>query len=131
MSAVYFDTHQFVCELRNAGLPDAQAEAITRLQQQAVAATLEQAKHDYQLDELATRRDLDVLRTDVEALRAELKRDIEASRHELKKDIEILRAETRQNIAETKAELIRWVVGAGLLQTALISGVLLKVAHLI
>ncbi|TAN50520.1 MAG: DUF1640 domain-containing protein [Methylococcaceae bacterium] len=112
-------------------MPDAQAEAITRLQQQAVAATLEQAKHDYQRDELATRRDLGVLRSDMEALRAELKKDIEASRHELKKDIEVLRAETRQNIAETKAELIRWVVGAGLLQTALITGVLLKVARLI
>jgi hypothetical protein len=33
-------------------------------------------------------------------------------------------------LADTKAELIRWVVGAGFLQTALIVGVLLKVAHL-
>jgi hypothetical protein len=42
-----------------------------------------------------------------------------------------LRAETKQGMAETKAELIRWVVAAGLLQTALITGVLLKVAHLL
>jgi hypothetical protein len=34
-------------------------------------------------------------------------------------------------ISETKAELIRWVVGIGLLQTTLLTGVLLRVAHLI
>ncbi len=34
-------------------------------------------------------------------------------------------------ISETKAELIRWVVGVGLLQTTLLTGVLLRVAHLI
>jgi hypothetical protein len=31
-------------------------------------------------------------------------------------------------IAETKAELIRWIVGAGFLQTALITALLLKVS---
>lgn len=109
MSTVFFDTHQFITDLKQAGMPEAQAEVITRLQQQAVAATLEQAKHDYRLDELASRRD-------VLALEAK---------------IEILRAETKQGLAETKAELVRWVVGAGLLQTALITGVLLKVARLL
>jgi len=39
-----------------------------------------------------------------------------------KLDIEILRKE----IAETKAELVRWVVGAGFLQTVLIAALLLK-----
>jgi hypothetical protein len=34
-------------------------------------------------------------------------------------------------IAETRADLIRWVVGVGLLQSTLIVGILLKVAHLI
>lgn len=33
-------------------------------------------------------------------------------------------------IAETKADLTRWVVGAGVLQTILIIGVLLKIAKL-
>ena len=31
-------------------------------------------------------------------------------------------------IAETKAELIRWVVGVGLLQTALITALLMKLS---
>jgi hypothetical protein len=34
-------------------------------------------------------------------------------------------------IADSKADLTRWVVGAGILQTSLIIGVLLKVAKLI
>ncbi len=34
-------------------------------------------------------------------------------------------------IAETKVELVRWVVMVGILQTTLITGVLLKIAHLI
>lgn len=124
MSTIYFDTHQFVTELKQVGMPEAQAETIIRLQQQAIAATLEQAKHDYSLDELATKRDLKELEVKLEA-------KIEGIRADLKRDIEVLRAETKQGMAETKAELIRWVVAAGLLQTALITGVLLKVAHLI
>jgi hypothetical protein len=34
-------------------------------------------------------------------------------------------------IAESKADLTRWIIGAGFLQTILIIGVLLKIAHLI
>jgi hypothetical protein len=49
---------------------------------------------------------------------------IELVRSELKRDIETVRKE----IAETKAELIRWVVGVGLLQITIITGLLLKLA---
>ena len=35
-------------------------------------------------------------------------------------------AEVRRDMAETKADLIRWVVGAGFLQSALIAGLMLK-----
>lgn len=43
-----------------------------------------------------------------------------------KQDIEILRMEFRKDMAELKSDLIRWVVGAGFLQTALIAALLLK-----
>lgn len=33
---------------------------------------------------------------------------------------------TKRDLAETKAELVRWVVGAGFLQTALICALLLR-----
>ena len=45
--------------------------------------------------------------------------------------IELLRADTGRLIAETKADLTRWIIGAGFLQTTLIIGVLLKLAKLL
>lgn len=51
--------------------------------------------------------------------------------HDLKRDIEVLRLETKKDSAETKAELIRWVVGVGVLQTTLIVGILAKLAKVI
>jgi len=43
-----------------------------------------------------------------------------------RRDIEELRLELELKLSETKSELIRWVVGAGFLQTALIAALLLK-----
>lgn len=43
-----------------------------------------------------------------------------------KADLELLRAELKRDLAETKADLIRWVVGAGFFQTVLIAALLLK-----
>ena len=48
----------------------------------------------------------------------------------LEHKIELLRADTARLIAENKADLTRWIIGAGFLQTTLIIGVLLKIAHL-
>lgn len=56
--AVTFDTHEFFNELKGAGFSDQQAETITKLQKAAIASTLEQAKLEYGLDEIATKRDL-------------------------------------------------------------------------
>lgn len=135
MTALAFDTHEFVKELKGAGFSELQAETITKLQKATIATTLEQARHDYHLDDLATRRDLKdmelVLKRDIEQLRLESKTDIELLRLESKKDIELLRSDTKAQISEAKAELIRWVVGVGLLQTTLITGVLLKLVHLL
>lgn len=117
MNAIAFDTHEFVKELKGAGFSEQQAEVITKLQKTSIAATLEQAKHDYQLDELVIRRDL-------KELELALKKEIEALRSETKLQI----AETNVKIAESKAELVRWVVGVGLLQTALIAGLMIKLS---
>ena len=68
---------------------------------------------------------------DVEArLTFEIK-DVEAR---LTLEIEKVRKEFKGQevkLAEARAELVRWVVGVGVLQTTLITGVLLKVAHLV
>ena len=48
-----------------------------------------------------------------------------------KQDIDLLRAELKRDATELKAELIRWVVGVGILQTTLIVGILARLAKVI
>ena len=108
MTRLTFDTHEFVTELKHAGLSESQAEAITRLHQQAANATIDYVKHEHRLENVVTNKDLD----------ARIKET------ELK--IELVRSELKRDIAETKAELIRWVVGVGLLQITIITALLLK-----
>jgi hypothetical protein len=59
------------------------------------------------------------------------KAEMDAHDHDLRRDIELLRMELKRDMAEAKADLTRWIIGAGLLQTTLIIGVLLKVGKLI
>ena len=99
MAALTFDTHDFVKKLKGAGFSEEQAEILTDLQKATSQTTLEQARHDYELDDLATKRDLKELQ-----LTLELK------------------------IAETKADLIRWVIGVGLLQITIIAGLMLRLS---
>ncbi|SJM93561.1 conserved hypothetical protein [Crenothrix polyspora] len=106
MTAFAFDTHEFVKKLKGVGFSEEQAEILTDLQKATVQNTLEQARHDYDLDNLTTKRDLKELELKLEARI---------------KDVEL-------KIAETKAELIRWVIAVGLLQTVLISALLLKLS---
>ncbi len=108
MTSLTFDTHDFVKKLKSVGFSEEQAEVLTDLQKATSQNTLEQARHDYELDDLATKRDLKELETN------------------LKKDIEILRLETKRDIAESKADLIRWVVGVGLLQITIIAALMLR-----
>lgn len=111
MTTLIFDTHEFIKELKNAGFSEQQAEVITKLQKTAISSTLEQAKHDYQLDDLATKRDL-----------KELELKVDASIRELELKV-------AKDIAESKAELVCWVVGVGVLQMTLIVGLMLKLTH--
>jgi hypothetical protein len=104
MSTLTFDTHDFVKRLKGAGFSEEQAEVLTDLQKTTSINTLEQARHDYELDDLATKRDL----------------------KELELTLSVKIAETHVKIAETKADLIRWVVGVGLLQITIIAGLLLR-----
>jgi hypothetical protein len=90
------------------------------LQRKATAAAIDQTRQDYHLDELATKRDLDARLKETEL-------KIELIRAELKKDIK----EVEVKLSESKAELVRWVVGMGILQSSLLIGALMKMAHLI
>ncbi len=86
MSAISFDTLQFVQRLKKAGVREAEAEAIA-----------EAVRDVHNNADVATKQDLAMTEAKLEV-----------------------------KIAETKADLIRWVVGVGMLQTALIAAMLLK-----
>ena len=97
MSALTFDTLKFAKTLTVAGVPTAHAEAKAEALANAFAESEEAAN-------LATKQDIDGL----------------------KKDLIIVRAELEVKIAETKADLVRWVIGVGMLQTALIAALMMK-----
>ena len=48
-----------------------------------------------------------------------------------KADVELLKAEMKRDMAEIKADLVKWVVGVGILQTTLIVGILARLAKVI
>jgi hypothetical protein len=108
MSTITFDTHEFVKRLQGAGFSVEQAEVLADLQKTTAINTLEQARHDYALDEIASKRDL---------------KELEGA---VKRDLKELELTLNVKIAETKAELIRWVVAVGLLQITIIAGLLLR-----
>ena len=65
MTASTFDTHAAVIALRNAGIDEAQAEAIVNTMRDAAGASR---------SDLATKADLPALREDIAALRADFYR---------------------------------------------------------
>lgn len=84
--------------------------------------------------ELRLQKEIQVMRLEIKEVEAKLQKEIKEVEAHLSKEIHLLDLKIAENtgkIAETKAELVRWVVGVGLLQTTLISGILLRVAHLI
>ena len=99
MTTIAFDTLAYVKRLRDAGFTEPQAETLAQTQAELIDS------------QFANKQDL---------------KNLEVT---LKRDIELLRAEMKQPLAETKAEIIRWTVGAGVLQTALIAALLLRLVH--
>lgn len=102
MTTLTFDTYAFIRKLKESGVTEEQARA----QVEALSAAFEQFQGETHFTDLANKHDIRELELKIELLRAELKRDM----------------------AETKAELIRWIIGAGFLQTALIAALLIKLS---
>jgi hypothetical protein len=68
-------------------------------------------------------------RAQVEALSLALEQfqsELHLSESATKQDVRESELTLELKIAETKAELVRWIVGAGFLQTALIAALLIK-----
>ena len=87
--AVTFDTHDFVKRLTQAGMPEDQAEILSKGQSDLYERLVTKEYFEF------------TLKHELEKLRAELKHDNEKLRTELKHDIEKVQA----NLEQTKAEL--------------------------
>ena len=55
-------------------------------------------------------------------------KDLDSRIKETELKIELVRSELKRDLAETKADLVRWVVGVGILQSVLVAGLVLKLA---
>lgn len=108
MTTFILDTLAYTETLKAGGFTEQQATAQAR----ALADILDR--------QMATKAEVDAHDNNRRRDIADVKRDI--------REVE-LKLEAR--IAESKAELTRWIIGAGLLQTTVIVGVLMKVAKLI
>jgi hypothetical protein len=84
---VGFDTHSSVKTLTAAGMPEAQAEAVTEQIKRSRGADL---------SGLATKADL-----------AQVKADLA----QVKADLAQLKADLQRDLAETKADILKWLVG--------------------
>ncbi|MEN9756767.1 MAG: hypothetical protein RL755_954 [Pseudomonadota bacterium] len=107
MSVTSLNIHEFYNELKSAGFSEQQAEVIANIQGKTASVVVDQARHDYELDNIATKRDL---------------RELELTLENKIKDVEL-------KIEQSKAELVRWVIGAGFLPVALIAGLILRLTE--
>ena len=107
MLATAFDPLAAARDLKAAGFEPEQAEALAA--QLRVAAGADHA-------DLATKADIDALKSDIGALRAETKADIEALRAATKADIEALRTATKADREALRADFYRalWIQGGAI-----------------
>ena len=113
-------------------------EHYPRLQEFATAGHVRES-------ELRLQKEIEGVRLEIKEVEGKLQKEIREVEGKLQKGIEGVRLEIKEvelrlqreirtvevKIAETRADLIRWVVAVGLLQTTVLTAVLLKIAHLL
>jgi hypothetical protein len=72
MTATVLNIHEFYNELKGVGFNEQQAELIANLHSKSASAAVEQAKHDYKLDDVATRYDIKELELKIEQSKNQL-----------------------------------------------------------
>ena len=118
MNVVALDTHEVVKELKAAGFTDEQAEAVTRQLRRV---------QDIDLSNLATKTDLAAVATKVDLAAAATKADVAT----MASKADLAAFATKADLAETKAEILKWMVGTIGLQTVVIVGALLTLVRML
>jgi hypothetical protein len=126
MSAVLFDTHEVVRNLKAAGFTDEQAEAVTRLVRDTLTIDLPNLATKTDLAPFATKIDhaetKAEIKTDLAGTKAEIKTDLSETKAEIKTELAEIRAEIKIELAEIKAEILKWMVSSIGIQTVVIIG---------
>ena len=118
-AAMPFDTHRFVRNLVASGFTEKQAEALADEHVNLINSNL------------ATKTDIESIRADIEALRLSTESQIEVLRLSTESQIEALRLSTDAKIEGTKFEMLRWMIGAMIAQSALIIGLTVALSKLL
>ena len=127
MTAVPFDTLKLADRLEAGGFTAEQARTFAGALADAVSGSEIATKQD--LANLTTKADLQAVKADIQAVKAELhalKGDVQAT----KGDIQTVRSELHAGLAETKAEILKWMVGTIGVQTAAILGAVIALMRL-
>lgn len=122
MSLATLDTHAVVKDLQSAGFTDAQAEAVARNIHKA---------QDLDLSTLATKVDLEKVRTDLTAEIARVRSDLTAEIAKLRNEFSIEIGQLRTSVADMKGELAKWMFTAMGFQTLVIIGAVLALLKLV
>lgn len=120
------DTLQIVKRLREAGFNDVQAEAVTNVVRDIRETAFDQlaTKADVERLALTTKADVERLAVDVERLAATTKADIERLAADIQRFVATGKADLAAAIAEVKVDIIKWVVGIGFAQVAMVVALL-------
>jgi hypothetical protein len=118
MTAIPFDVFAFTHSLVDSGIPNNQADTIAQAFSKAIQesnetvieqtkVTIEHFKSEYKLDDVATNKSLDARITETELKIELVRKDIEIIRAELKRDIEGVKTD----IEKSRNDLIKWFLG--------------------
>ncbi|HLC14854.1 MAG TPA: hypothetical protein VJL89_01330 [Thermodesulfovibrionia bacterium] len=121
---VTIDTLQVYERLRKADLHESAAKEIAEIFQEVVEGHLA-TKLDLEQTESRLKAEIEQtesrLKAEIEKLRIELQWEIEKLRTETKADIEKCKFELKGEIEKSKSEIIKWMVGMLMAQTALLA----------
>ncbi len=108
MATIAFDTHAFVKELTQAGMPEGQAEVLAHSQAALIDEKLA-TKQDLKELEVLLRRDLKelevLLRRDLKELEVRLTRDLKELEDRLTRDLKELEARLTRDMKELELRL--------------------------
>ena len=124
MTALAFDTLAYAKEMEAAGFSREQAEVFAAAQGKIL-------KEAFAATELATKTDVNdvriALKAEIQDVRSELKVESQDVRSELKAEIQDVRTEVlrlENKMEANKHEVLKWVIGTMVAQTALIVAVI-------